>query len=101
MRRRVIGIMGHWPQRLSVSPVDGWLPLLRVQRSSTTLVWQRSSVAKMRVGRVRWDEGLRLRRDGGEDTFLLEALAIGTTTVIRCFEARATNLYQISHPHRM
>ena len=74
--------MGHRPQRLSVSPVDSRLPLLRVQRSSTTLGRQSPCVAKMRVGSVGRDEGLRLGGDWGENAFLLEALAVGTSTVI-------------------
>ena len=95
VRRRIVRVMCHWPQRLSVSPVDSRLPLLRVQRSSTTLGRQGPRVAKMWVGSVGRDKGLRLGGDGGEDAFLLEALAVGTTTVIRCLEAGATNLYLI------
>ena len=79
-----------------MSPVDSRLPLLRIQRSSTTLWWQSPSIAEMWVRSVGWNKGLRLGRDWSEDAFLLEALAVGTTTVIRCFEARATNLYPIS-----
>lgn len=94
--RRIVRVVSHWPQRLSVSTVDGRLPLLRVQRSATALRWQSPSVAQMWVRRVGWYEGLRLGRDWCEDTLLLEALAIGTTTVIGCFEARATNLRLIS-----
>ncbi len=81
MRRRIIRVR-HRPKRLSVGPVDGRLPLLRVQRSPTTLVWQSPCVAKMWVRCVRWYEGLRLGGDWREDAFLLEALTIGTTTVI-------------------
>lgn len=94
--RRIIRVVCHWPQRLSVSTVNSRLPLLRVQRSATALGWQSPSVAKMWVRSVGWYEGLRLGRDWCEDTLLLEALAVGTTTVIGCFEARATNLQLIS-----
>lgn len=82
MRRRIIRVVCHWPQWLSVRPVDGRLPLLRVQRSSTTLGWQSPSVAKMWVRSVGWYEGLRLGGDGCEDALLLETLAVGTATVI-------------------
>lgn len=46
----------------------------------------------MWVRGMRWNERLRLGRHGCEDTFLLKALAIGTTAVLRCLEARAANL---------
>ena len=101
MRRRIIGVVCHWAQRLSVSAVNSRLPLLRIQWSSSTLGWQSPSVAKMWVRSVGWYEGLRLGGDWCEDTLLLEALAVGTTTVIRCFETRATNLQLVSATRSM
>ena len=82
VRRRVIRVVCHWPQWLSVSPVNSRLPLLRIQRPSTTLGLQSPSIAKVWIRSVGWHKGLRLGGDWGEDAFLLEALAIGTTTVI-------------------
>ena len=83
MRRRIIRVVCHWAQRLSVSAVNGRrLSLLWIQRSSTTLGWQSPGIAKVWVCSVGRYEGLRLGGDGCEDTLLLEALAIGTTTVI-------------------
>ena len=82
MRRRVIRVVCHRAQWLSVSPIDSRLPLLRIQRSSPTLGWQSPRIAKMRVGSVGWYEGLRLGGDWGEDALLLEALTVGATTVI-------------------
>ena len=82
VRRRIVGVVCHWPQWLAVSPVNSRLTLLRIQRSSATLGWQSPGIAKVWVGGVGRYEGLRLGGDWGEDTLLLEALAVGTTTVI-------------------
>ena len=82
VRWGIVGVVCHWPQRLSVSPVNSRLPLLRIQWSSTTLGWQRPGIAKMWVCSVGWYKGLRLGRDGCEDAFLLEALAVGTSTIV-------------------
>lgn len=46
--------------------------------------------------RVRGHECLRLRGDGREDTFLREALAIGTAAILRLVEAGAANLMRAS-----
>ena len=82
VRRPISRLVCHWPQWLSVSAVDSRLPLLRVQRSSTTLRLQSPSVAKMWVRSVGWYKGLRLGGHWSENAFLLEALAVGTTTII-------------------
>ena len=80
----------------------GRLTLLRVDWSTpTTLGWHGRVVAEMRVGGMRRNERLRLGRDGSEDALLLEALAIGATTVLGCFEARAANLGLARQPTRL
>ena len=50
----------------------------------------------MWIGGVGRYKGLRLGGNRSEDAFLLEALAVGTTTVVGRFEARATDLNGIS-----
>ena len=38
------------------------------------------------------DEGLRLRGHGSEDAILVESLTVGASTILRAFEARASDL---------
>ena len=76
--------------------VDGRLPWLRIEIPPTSLRRHSPSVAEVRVCRVGRHEGLRLRGDGSEYTFLLEPLAVGATTVIRRFETGAPNLSLVS-----
>ncbi len=62
--------------------VNGRLPLLWIDRPSTTLRRHCTGVAEMRVCGVGRHEGLRLGGDGSEDAFLLETLAVGATAII-------------------
>ena len=82
MGRRIVRVVCHGPQWLAVSPVDCRRPLLRIQRPSATLGRQSPGIAKMWVGSVGGYKGLRLGRDWGENAFLLETLAVCTSTVV-------------------
>lgn len=67
--------------------VDGrWRTLLRVQRTAATALGHGRSAPQMRVSSVRWDKGRSVGRDRGEDALLLEALAVGATAILGCFE---------------
>lgn len=85
LRRRQGGlrIMRLRRERLPVGAVElhirvGACPALRI--------------AQVRVGGVRGDEGLRLRRDRSKHALLVKALAVGAASVGGVFEARATDL---------
>lgn len=69
-----------------------WLPMRTVELDVGIGASTALRVAQMRVGGVRGDKGLRLRRDRGEHALLVEALAVGATAVRGVFESRATNL---------
>lgn len=70
-----------------------WQPMRTVELYAGIGASAPLRVAQMRVGGVRGDKGLRLRRDGGEHALLVEALAVGAAAVRGVFESRATNLY--------
>ena len=93
MRRWIVGVVHGWAQGLAMSPVDGRLPLMRIDGSTSPLWWHRTWLAKMRVGGMGRDEGLRLGRHGCKNAFLLEPLTIGTTSILGGIEPRATNLF--------
>lgn len=100
---RVVWVVAgrHGTERLAMGPVDDGLALLRVDASTTALGRQAARVAKVRISRVGGHEGLRLRRDGREDAFLLKALAIRAAAVFGRFEAGAAYLGRRSAcPHR-
>lgn len=92
--RRVIGILtGHrHPQWLSMRPVDCRRRTLRIKRSAAPLLWHRRRVSQVRVGGMSRHKGRGVRRDGGEDAFLLESLTVGTPSVFGSLEARAADL---------
>jgi hypothetical protein len=48
--------------------------------------------AHVRISGVRRDEGLRLGRDRREHAVLVEALAVGASSIGRVLESRAANL---------
>lgn len=93
MRWRVVGVVHGWAQRLSVGTINGGLALMRIDGSTSPLWWHCTCVAKMRVGGMGRDEGLRLGRNGCENTFLLEALTVGTTSILGGIKSRAPNLF--------
>jgi hypothetical protein len=61
-------------KRLAVSAKK--LRPLRIGVGTRPAIWAEPHIPHIWVDRVSWNEGLRLRRDGCEDTLLLEALAI-------------------------
>ncbi len=52
------------------------LSALRIDIWTRPTVWAEPHISHIWVDRMSWDKSLCLRGDGGEDTFLLEALAI-------------------------
>jgi hypothetical protein len=54
--------------------------------------------AQVRIGGVRWDKGLRLGRDRREHAVLVEALAVGASSIGRVLESRAANLASTTVP---
>ena len=67
-----------------------------IDRTAALLRRQGTGGAQMRIGRVGGNKGLGLRGDGGEDAFLLEALAVGTPSVLGGLEARTPDLGCVS-----
>lgn len=92
--RRVVGIMVHRSQGLSMCTVDGRLTLLRIDGATSTLWRHGAWLTQVRVGGMGRDEGLCLRGNGCEYTFLLEALTVGATTILGRIKAGTTNLAQ-------
>lgn len=98
-RRRIVGILPlmHGAERLAVSTVDGRWALLWVDGASASLGRHDTAGSEMRICGVRGDKSLRLRRHGREDAFLLESLAVGASSVVGRFEARAADLLGDEH----
>ena len=94
--RRVVGIMVHGSQGLSMCTVDGRLTLLRIDGATSTLWRHGAWLTQVRVGGMGRDEGLCLRGNGCEYTFLLEALTVGATTILRRIKTGTTNLAPVS-----
>lgn len=102
-RRRIVGILPlmHGAERLAVSTVDGRWALLWIDGASASLGRHDTAGSEMRICGVRGDKSLRLRRHGREDAFLLESLAVGASSVVRRFEARAADLLGDEHPYHL
>ena len=94
--RRVVGIMVHGSQGLSMCAIDGRLTLLRIDGATSTLWRHGAWLTQVRVGGMGRDEGLCLRGNGREYTFLLEALTVGATTILGRIKAGTTNLAGVS-----
>lgn len=82
MRWWIVGVVHGGTQRLSVGTINCRLPLMGINRSTSPLWWHCTWLAKMRVGGMGRDEGLRLGRHGCKNAFLLEPLAVGTTSIL-------------------
>ncbi len=103
--RLTIGRLGRVRgQRLSMRAVDDrWTLAVDTSTAGTDGAASGSSstrprrVAQMRIGRVRGDKGLRLRRDRGKDALLIEALAVAASSVFRALEAGAADLFDYPH----
>lgn len=80
---RIIGVLPLMHRKgLAMCAINGGGPLLGINRSSTPLRRHPPAVPQMRIRRVCGHKGLRLRRHGSEDAFLLETLAVGATAVV-------------------
>lgn len=97
--RRVIRILtgNRHPKWLSMRPVDcGRGTVLRIDWSTAALLRERRRISQVRIGRMSGHKSGGVGRDGREDAFLLEPLAVGTPSIFGGFEARAANLRRIS-----
>jgi hypothetical protein len=65
---------------------------LRIHHRTRATIWANTHISHARVDSMRRDESLGLGRNWREDTLLLEALAVGTTSFRVLIKSRATNL---------
>ena len=109
LRWWIVRIVAHLHHRgaqgLSVCSIDDGLAL-RVDRAPVRSLLHAASVSQVRVRGMSWHERVRLGRHGSKDALLVEAKAVGASSIWRGVEAVATDLdgsaksVHGSHSHR-